>query len=64
MGRGTRVLSMPTHFTVILNQLGGTSVWGEKKSYLPIIEQVTFKSQPDENLGCGIREYSIGKYGM
>lgn len=38
-------------------------MFGRGKKYnLSIKEQVTFKSQPDEYLGSGIREYSIGKY--
>lgn len=56
MGSGARILSVPPYFTVILNHLGGTSVWKGGKYYLSIKEQVTFKSQPDEYLGSRITE--------
>lgn len=32
-------------------------VWkGKKKSYLPVVEQVTFKSKLGDNLSCGTTE--------
>lgn len=40
------------------SHLGGRDycLEGEKKSCVPIIEQVAFKKQPGEALGCGILE--------
>lgn len=59
MGRGAWVHSVPPHFTEVLNQERGRDYGldGEKKkSYLPVVEQVTFKNKLGDHLSCGTTE--------